>query len=97
MFEYEEVNVTRSQSAAPALAGQCLDARDLVVLSDAGTHRGGLAVVRAVEVAAAGEDVYKRQPTKVGRSSTLAMSSATFRLTPPCTCSMRPEIGRAHV
>ena len=38
--------MTRSQSAAPALAGQCLDARDLVVLGDAGTHRVGLAVVR---------------------------------------------------
>ena len=48
--------MTRSQSAAPALAGQCLDARDLVVLGDAGTHRVGLAVVRAVEVAAAGDD-----------------------------------------
>ena len=45
--------MTRSQSAAPALAGQCLDARDLVVLGDAGTHRVGFAVVRAVEVAAA--------------------------------------------
>ena len=48
--------MTRSQSAAPALAGQCLDARDLVVLGDAGTHRVGFAVVRAVEVAAAGDD-----------------------------------------
>ena len=48
--------MTRSQSAAPALAGQCLDARDLVILGDAGTHRVGFAVVRAVEVAAAGDD-----------------------------------------
>ena len=48
--------MARSQSAAPALAGQCLDARDLVVLGDAGTHRVGFAVVRAVEVAAAGDD-----------------------------------------
>ena len=33
-----------------------VDTRDLVVLGDAGTHRVGLAVVRAVEVAAAGDD-----------------------------------------
>ena len=30
--------------------------------------------------------------TKVGRSSTLAISSTTLRLTPPCTCSMRPAL-----
>ena len=28
--------------------------------------------------------------TKVGRSSTFPISSATFRLTPPCTCTTRP-------
>jgi len=52
----ENVNVTRSQCAAPALAGQRFHPGDLVVGGDAGPHRVGLAVVRAVEVAAAGDD-----------------------------------------
>ncbi len=65
--------MTWSQSAAPALAGQCLDARDLVVLGDAGTHRVGFAVVRAVEVAAAGDDevVFLAELSALGLSSGL--------------------------
>ena len=49
-----------------------------------------LVVVQFIDDVLAHAGVVHPDPRRLGRSSTLAMSSATFRLTPPCTCSMRP-------